>query len=66
MEFRCPYCNYTAFRMVPGAVQAAECLSCGKIFTIPSVPLIESEPHGTTDSLRGASAEEFHGGDRQW
>jgi hypothetical protein len=34
MEFHCPYCNYTAFLMVPGAVQAAECLSCGGVSAI--------------------------------
>lgn len=28
--------NYTASRMVPGAVQAAECLSRGNVATIPS------------------------------
>jgi DNA-binding response OmpR family regulator len=37
---------------VSGAVQAAQCLSCGKVSTVPCGPLIESEPHGPTDSAR--------------
>ena len=30
MEFRCPYCLHTRFQMVPGRVDEAICMWCGK------------------------------------
>jgi DNA-binding response OmpR family regulator len=56
MEFRCPSCNYAAFRMVPGAAQAAECLSCGKVSTVPIGPPNGSEAR-VPSTPRAASVE---------
>jgi two-component system, chemotaxis family, chemotaxis protein CheY len=33
---RCPYCGHGAFKMITGATEGAECLSCAKIFSLRS------------------------------
>jgi hypothetical protein len=30
MKFRCPYCLHMRFQMVPGRIDEARCLWCGK------------------------------------
>jgi hypothetical protein len=61
MEFRCPHCDYTAFRMVPGAVQAAACLSCGESLHGPMRATHRERASRTHRLCEMQSAEEFHG-----
>jgi hypothetical protein len=33
-QVRCPHCGHEAFRMIQGAVDGAQCLSCEKTFSM--------------------------------
>ena len=42
MKFRCPYCLHMRFQMVPGRIDEARCLWCGKESKI-TAPALKSK-----------------------
>jgi hypothetical protein len=37
MRRHCPHCGHTALRMIPEALENAQCLSCHKVFPLTSL-----------------------------
>jgi hypothetical protein len=48
----CPHCGHAAFRLIEGTLEGAECLGCGRIFSLRR----KSEPD-TTGQVESARAE---------
>jgi hypothetical protein len=48
----CPHCGHAAFRLIEGTVEGAECLGCGRTFSLRA----KSEPD-TTGHVEDARAE---------